>query len=330
MPARVHELLREAADLMAARKHGRVLSSIWDDDDFRALDASPQRMYIFLISQPDLEQSGVIPLRERRWARAAADLKPGDVSAALQVLESAKFVVIDEDTEELLVRSLIRRDGVWKQPNVFKSAADQIFSVSSHKLKAVLHEELSRLELETANGDVQRLRDELVDYLEPFSKGSDNPSGTPGGSPRGDKPEGSLQAPGKGNGNGPVVKGSPSTSPFPEPGAPRAQPRSTPLGNSLLDEHVKACSIKPPRDVQRRTGEAIDRLLDEGLEADRIRAGLALMRARPRTGPGLLADLVHEAATVTRLPATGTDGRYARGSGSELPPRDSYDPKKFI
>jgi hypothetical protein len=28
--------------------------------------------------------------------------------------------------------------------------------------------------------------------------------------------------------------------------------------------------------------------------------------------------------------ATGTDGRYARGSGSELPPRDSYDPKKFI
>jgi hypothetical protein len=107
-------------------------------------------------------------------------------------------------------------------------------------------------------------------------------------------------------------------------------PRSTILGNSLLDEHVKACPIKPPRDVQRRAGEAIDRLLDEGLEAERIRAGLALMRARPRTGPGLLADLVHEAATVTQLPATGTDGRYARGSGSELPPRDSYDPKKFI
>lgn len=33
------------------------------------------------------------------------------------------------------------------------------------------------------------------------------------------------------------------------------------------------------------------------------------MRSRPRTGPGLLADLVHEAATVTQLPATGTDGR---------------------
>lgn len=294
---------------MAARKHGRILSSIWEDEDFRALDASPQRMYLFLISQPDLEQSGVIPLRERRWARSAAGLKPDDVNADLQALESAKFVVIDEDTEELLVRSLIRRDGVWKQPNVFKAAADQIFSVSSHKIKSILHEELSRLELDTANHDVQRLRDALVDHLEPFAKGSDNPSGTPGGTPRGDKPEGSHQAPGKGNGNGPVVKDSPSPSTFPGPGAPRAQTRSTLLGNSLLDEHLKACAVQPPRKLKQRTGDAIDGLLDEGIEPDRIRAGLALMRARPRTGPGLLADLVHEAATVTQLPATGTDGR---------------------
>jgi hypothetical protein len=311
---------------MAARKHGRILSSIWDDDDFRALDSSPQRMYMFLISQPDLEQSGVIPLRERRWARAATDLKSGDVTAALQVLESAKFVVIDEDTEELLVRSLIRRDGVWKQPNVFKSAADQIVSISSHKIKSALHEELSRLGLEGANPDVQILRDQLVDHLEPFAKGSRNPSGTPGGG----QAKGSPEAPGKGNGDGPVVKGSPSPSPFPVPEPPRTQARATLLGNSLLAEHLKACTSTPPRDVQRRTGEAIDRLLDEGIEADRIRAGLALMRSRPRTGPGLLADLVHEAATVTQLRATGTDGRFAPGSGSPVPPRDSYDPKKFI
>jgi hypothetical protein len=314
---------------MAARKHGRILSSIWDDDDFRALEPGPQRMYMFLLSQPDLEQSGVIPLRERRWARSAAGLKTGDVNADLQVLQSANFVVIDEDTEELLVRSLIRRDNVWKQPNVFKSAADQMLSVSSHKIKAALHEELSRLELEEANGEVQRLRDLLVDHLEPFAKGSGNPSGTPGGTPRGDQAQGPALPPGKGNGNGRVVKGSPSPFPIPPPGAPRAQARSTLLGNSLLDEHLKACQMKPPRDVQRRTGEQIDRLLDEGIEPDRIRAGLALMRSKPRTGPGLLPDLVHEAATVTMLRPTGTDSRYSPQSGSRIPSGIKYssDPK---
>jgi len=314
---------------MAARKHGRILSSIWDDDDFRALQPGPQRMYMFLISQPDLEQSGVIPLRERRWARSAAGMTSAVVADELQVLAQENFVVIDEDTEELLVRSLIRRDGVWKQPNVFKSAGDQILSVSSHKIKAALHEELSRLELEEANGEVQRLRDLLVDHLEPFAKGSGNPSGTPDGTPRRGQPEGSVLPPGKGNGNGPVVKGSPSPFPVPPPRAPRAQPRSTLLGNSLLDEHLKACPVQPPRKVKQRTGEAIDGLLDEGIEPDRIRAGLALMRSRPGKGPGLLADLVHEAATVTQLRPTGTDSRYSPQSGSRIPADIKYstDPK---
>lgn len=298
---------------MAARKHGRILSSIWDDDDFRALPPSPQRMYLFLISQPDLEQSGVIPLRERRWARSAAGLTPDDVRADIKALEHATFIVIDEDTEELLVRSLIRRDNVWKQPNVFKAAAEQIFSISSHKIKAVLHDELSRLDLAEANRDVQHLRDELVTYLEPFAKGSGNPSGNPDGTPPGGIPKGTQEAPGKGNGYGPVVGDSPS--PFPGPGAPRARARSTLLGNALLDEHLKACPVQPPRKVKQRTGEAIDSLLDEGIDPDRIRAGLGLMRSRPGKGPGLLADLVHEAATVTQLHPTGTDGRAMPRTG---------------
>lgn len=301
---------------MAARKHGRILSSIWDDDDFRALQVDPQRMYMFLVSQPDLEQSGVIPLRERRWARSAAGLTPSDVTASLKVLETSNFVVIDEDTEELLVRSLIRRDNVWKQPNVFKAAAEQIFSVSSHKIKAVLHDELSRLDLGEANRDVQHLRDELVAYLEPFAKGSGNPSGNPDGTPPGGIPKGSQEAPGKGSGYGPVVEDSPSPFPGPHPGAPRARAHATLLGNSLLDEHLKACPIQPPRKVKQRTGEAIDSLLDEGIDPDRIRAGLALMRARPGKGPGLLADLVHEAATVRQLHPTGTDGRTMPRTGA--------------
>ena len=301
-----------------ARNHGRILTSIWEDEDFRALEPSPQRMFLFLISQADLEHSGVIPLRERRWARAAAGLKPGDVADDLQALADANFVVIDEDTEELLVRSLIRRDGVWRQPNVFKSAADQIRSISSPAIKAVLYEELSRLDLDGANSEVRRIRDELLTLLERFANPSGNPSPNPSGNasgshngtPREGQAKGSRLPQGKGSGNGPVVKDSPTPSPIPGPGAPHARARATLLGVALLDEHLKACAVPVPRDMRQRTGEKIDALLEDDFTEDQIRAGLALMRSRPGKGPGLLSEFVHEAATAAASPnVTPLSGR---------------------
>ena len=66
------------------------------------------------------------------------------------------------------------------------------------------------------------------------------------------------------------------------------------LGNALLDEHVKACRASPPRDVRGALGERIDRLLDEGQNADHIRRGLAALRLKPNLGPGALPSLVNE------------------------------------
>lgn len=86
----------------------------------------------------------------------------------------------------------------------------------------------------------------------------------------------------------------------------RAVPRPTPLGATLLADHTRACAVTPPRDVQRRTGEQIDRLLDEGVPPEHITAGLALMRARRGKGPGLLPDLVHEAMTAAASPNVTT------------------------
>lgn len=67
------------------------------------------------------------------------------------------------------------------------------------------------------------------------------------------------------------------------------------LGNSLLDEHRRLVRPSLPRDVARKTGEQIDKLLgDPEIKPDEIRAGLAKLRAKPKLGPGLLPDLVHE------------------------------------
>lgn len=67
------------------------------------------------------------------------------------------------------------------------------------------------------------------------------------------------------------------------------------IGNDLLNEHIAACSPRPPRKVLQKTGEQIDDLVDEDVPAEFIRAGLAMLRARPKLGPGVLPNLVHEA-----------------------------------
>lgn len=102
------------------RTEARVFTDIWADPDFRSLSAQAQRLYLFLLSQPDLTYAGTIALRERKWAAAAADLTRRDVEEALAELAGDTprkglrkglaegsgdpaanrpgFVVVDEDT----------------------------------------------------------------------------------------------------------------------------------------------------------------------------------------------------------------------------------------
>src|SRR5688500_791469 len=102
------------------RDHARVLIRIWADDDFTALTERAQLYYLRLISQERINRAGVLDLRPRPWARLANDGTPTTARAALHELEQARFIVIDEDTEELLVRTFMRNDGIVRQPNVLK------------------------------------------------------------------------------------------------------------------------------------------------------------------------------------------------------------------
>jgi hypothetical protein len=138
-------------------------------------------MYGFLISQEDLEHSGIIPLRPRRWARDV-NMPLEDVLAAVKELDESRFTVTDEEAGELLVRSLIRRDDIWKQPNVFKAAASSAKASKSPAIKGTLYGEVRRLELSRVGRETQALRDELLTLLEPFANHSPNP---PEGFPRG-------------------------------------------------------------------------------------------------------------------------------------------------
>lgn len=131
-----------------ARLFGRILSSIWDDEDFIALAPLQQRLYMFLLSQPDLSHAGLLPLTFKRWADSAKDLGAAQIEADLIGLDQARFVVLDFDKEELLVRSLVRNDGVWKQPRVMGAMVSNAQAIRSRKLRTALLDEIDRLPLD--------------------------------------------------------------------------------------------------------------------------------------------------------------------------------------
>ncbi|WP_280454137.1 hypothetical protein [Nocardia brasiliensis] len=128
-----------------ARDHGRLLCRIWNDKEFRALTRTAQALYAQLISQKEINNAGVLPLMVSKWAKGCDEMTSEMIIADLAVLVDARFVVVDTDTEEVLVRSFIRNDGVLKQPNVFKNALRVAEAVESTSIRAVLAAELRRL-----------------------------------------------------------------------------------------------------------------------------------------------------------------------------------------
>ncbi|MCP2204000.1 hypothetical protein LX90_007729 [Lentzea flava] len=163
-----------------SREHARILTAIWRDDDFRALSPEAQRLYFLLLSQPTINQAGVLPLTVSRWARGCSATSVADIEAALAELDRARFAVVDADTDEVLVRAFLRKDGVAKQPNVLKAAFRYALAVESPRLRAVLAAELRRLDHVHADAVADTL-DGTSTYhqTEPTSSRSTSSSPTP-------------------------------------------------------------------------------------------------------------------------------------------------------
>jgi hypothetical protein len=224
-----------------ARSEARITVDIWDvDSDFTGLTRRAQGTYFFLLSQPDLAHTGVLGLRMRRWASAAADLTEAEVLADLDELAAAEKVVLDFDTEELLVRALIRRDKVFRQPNVLRSAADTLPTVRSRSIRFVLAEELRRIQKLEMPKDSGPIIAQMLEAIgNPYPEGRPNPSATPSGNP-------STGTPGE---RGVVRRGS-SDSPIPESPSPNTSPPGhVEAGGLLLDgQPIKAPAVGSDED----------------------------------------------------------------------------------
>jgi hypothetical protein len=179
-----------------ARDYGQIQHRIWADPDWRALEADAQLLYLLLLSQPSMNQAGVLPLQLRKWSGCVAGWTTATVDEALHELADARFVVLDEDTEEVLVRSFIRNDGSYKIPGVLKSALKFAAAVQSQAIRTALAAELGRLpalEGKTAADGMQAIattRFVLEPIRDPFPDPIKEPIPEPIGDPYVSNPSG--------------------------------------------------------------------------------------------------------------------------------------------
>lgn len=137
-----------------ARSHGRILTSIWaNESDFLTLSGEAQRLYMFILSQDDLNFAGLLPLRLRRWAKKYKGGSVSSVRKALSELAAARYVIVDTMTEEVLVRTFIRNDGIYKQPKVMLRMREDARQMDSPAIRRVFVAELQRLPLRELSDD---------------------------------------------------------------------------------------------------------------------------------------------------------------------------------
>lgn len=127
-----------------ARTHGQILVTIWGDPEFTARSSAAQRVYMMLTSQLKLSMVGVLDYKPHRWAQYAPDTTVEDIENAVQELADHRFVVVDRDTDELLVRTIVRYDGIrhTANRNLLKGMWSAWESVESPVLRRVVVEHI--------------------------------------------------------------------------------------------------------------------------------------------------------------------------------------------
>lgn len=130
---------------MAGRDRANLNTNIWTDDHWRTLTRDQQWLYQMILTHPELSYAGVADWRPGRLMQFAAGTSRHDIERIGAELQAQRFIFIDNDTEEVLVRSFTRHDGLLKQPKLTVSMVNAYGAVSSNDIRAVFIFELRRL-----------------------------------------------------------------------------------------------------------------------------------------------------------------------------------------
>jgi hypothetical protein len=131
-----------------ARDRANLRIDLWADEDWRKLSMGAQHLYTLILSHSTLSYAGVADWRPGRLAALTAGRTPDDIRQDAQELSEAAFIYADEMTEEVLVRSFLRHDGVIKHPRLHVSMAKDYAGISSDAIRAFVAFELQKLNAE--------------------------------------------------------------------------------------------------------------------------------------------------------------------------------------
>lgn len=120
-----------------ARSHAKVLSRVWRDEEWRNLTMAGQWLYVVLLSQPKLTLVGSLEVTPNRWVGFCCDADQEQITDALFELRSSTLVHVDDDTEELLIRSFTKNDLDPRRLNVnlAKGLWGQWGAIESHRIR---------------------------------------------------------------------------------------------------------------------------------------------------------------------------------------------------
>lgn len=127
------------------REFAHVKVSLWADDDYRALSMPAQWLYEYYLTSPDLNLAGRGDWRPKRIAPLSVTGAVDLIQAAADELEENGYMFFDDDTEEALIRTFVRHDGLLKQPKMGVAVNKALGAIASPKLRRILLDELIRL-----------------------------------------------------------------------------------------------------------------------------------------------------------------------------------------
>lgn len=130
-----------------ARSYSNTSTKIWRDPEHRALSLDEQYGLHLLSTQPDISAAGALPLTIRRWAAMSQGNTVERLRAALDGLQRAGQIVMDEETEEVLVCSFLRDDKGYSNPKRRPSIIDAAGEIVSLALRRALATEFRRVGL---------------------------------------------------------------------------------------------------------------------------------------------------------------------------------------
>ncbi len=116
--------------------------AIWDDEDYRSLTMEAQWLYEAILTQKDLSLCGVLTWTPKRFSKLAANASTSATKKALDLLRSRLYVVLDDDTDELWVRTLIINDGVLDNANSIIGMSNAFGAIHSQALRHAVVEGL--------------------------------------------------------------------------------------------------------------------------------------------------------------------------------------------